>query len=252
MHRLIGTIVVCATLILALGSSSAFAADSPRKYGVEVRGGFGMYDLGDIQPGVLNMQANLNRAQIANTLNENDGGASGGISFLYRPSKHTMWVVGYNAMMDVENSVDSKPDTASGEILMHAGELFLKGMLVATPADFLHLNFGAAVGWYPTNVQVQDNYLRRYNYDATGRAFGLLGSVGIEILPLSRMGIVLEGGGRLVNVQHFSYEVTPGTRTSLPIIGGTRPMEVNLSGAYGSLGLRFYFDKVTKPIDFTR
>jgi len=29
-------------------------------------------------------------------------------------------------------------------------------------------------------------------------------------------------------------------------------MEVNLSGVYGLLGLRFYFDKVTKPVDYSR
>jgi hypothetical protein len=162
-----------------------------------------------------------------------------------------MWEVGYNALLEVTNTVDA-PDTASGEILMHAGEIFVKGNLVATPADYLHLNFGAGVAYYNANLQIQDNYSRRYNYDATGRAFGLIGSAGIEVLPVPRVGIVLQGGARVVNTQSYSYEVSPGTRTNLPVIGGSRTMEVNLSGVYGLLGLRFYFDKVTKPVDYSR
>lgn len=252
MHRLLGTIGVCAALILVLGSGTALAFDSPQKYGVEVRGGFGIYDMGDITPGVESMQANLNRVQIKNTLNTNDAGPAAGLSFLYRPSKHTMWEVGYNSLLEIENSVDTTPDTASGRILMRGSEFFLKGIVVVTPADFLHLNFGGGVGYYGSNLQIEDRKGGRYNYDATGRAFGLVGSAGIELLPTQRIGIVLSGGGRIANTKHFTYETTPGTRSNLSAIGSSRPMEVNLSGVYGSLGLRFYFDKVTKPVDYRR
>jgi hypothetical protein len=252
MHRLLGTIGVCAALILVLGSGTALAFDSPQKYGVELRGGFGVYDMGDITPGIETLRDNLNRVQIANTLNSSDAGPAAGLSLLYRPSKHTMWEVGYNALMEVENTVDSNPDTASGEILMHGSEFFVKGNVVITPADFLNLNVGAGLGYYGANLQIQDRYGRRYNYDAKGRAFGLIGSAGIEVLPTPRLGIVLSGGARVANAKHFTYETTPGTKTSLTAIGSTRSMEVNLSGFYGSLGLRFYFDKVTKPVDFSR
>ena len=44
----------------------------------------------------------------------------------------------------------------------------------------------------------------------------------------------------------------PGVRSAVSVLGGSRPFEVNLTGGYGQLGLRFYFDKVTKPIDFNR
>ena len=252
MHRLIGTIGVCAALILVLGSGTALAFDSPQKYGVEVRGGFGVYDMGDITPGIETMQSNLNRVQIPNTLNSSDAGPAAGMSFLYRPSKHTMWEVGYNALLEVENTVDTTPDTASGEILMHGSEIFVKGIVVATPADFLHVNLGAGLGYYGANLQIQDRYGRRFNYDAKGRAFGLIGSAGIELLPTPRLGIILSGGARVANTKHFSYESTPASQSNLTAIGSTRTMEVNLSGFYGSLGLRFYFDKVTKPIDFKR
>lgn len=253
MHRFIGTIGVCAALILILGSSAALAFESPLKYGVEVRGGFGMYDMSDISTGIETMSNALNDDGIPNTLNQSDVGPAAGLSFLYRPSKHSMWEVGYNALLEVTNSVDA--DTASGEILMHAGEFFVKGYLVATPADYLHLNFGAGLAYYSANLQIQDNHGQRYNYDATGRALGLVGSAGIEILPVPRFGIVLQGGGRMANTQSYAWEESPGTRSNLRIIGGGqtgRTMEVNLSGVYGLLGLRFYFDKVTRPVDYSR
>jgi hypothetical protein len=255
-----GTIGACAALILILGSGTALAFESPLKYGVELRGGFGQYDLSDVRTGVENMHATLNKAHIDNTLNKSDflgrpAGPAAGLSFLYRPSKHTMWEVGYNALLEVTNTVDA-PDTASGEILMHASEFFLKGYLVGTPSEHLHLNLGAGVAYYNANLQIQDNYRRHYYYDATGRAFGLIASAGVELLPLPRFGIVLQGGARVANTQSYSYEVSPGTRTNLPIIGATssssRTMEVNLSGVYGLLGLRLYFDKVTRPVDYSR
>lgn len=252
MHRLMGTIGVCAALILVLGSGAALAFDSPQKYGVEVRGGFGIYDMGDVIPGIVTMQNNLTRVQIANTLDSSSAGPAAGLSFLYRPSKHTMWEIGYNSLLEVSNTVDSRPDSFSGEILMKGSEFFLKGILVATPSDFLNLNFGAGLGYYGANLQIQDRRGQRFNYDAKGRAFGLIGSVGIELLPTPRLGVILSGGGRIANTKHFAYESTPGTWSNLTAIGSTRPMEVNLSGFYGTLGLRFYFDKVTQPVDFTR
>jgi len=260
MHRLIGTIGACAALMLILGSGTALAFESPLKYGVELRGGFGQYDLSDVRTGIENMQGTLNKARIDNTLNKSETGPAAGLSFLYCPSKHTMWEVGYNALLEVTNTVEMTnvdvPDTASGEILMHAGEFFLKGYLVGTPSEHVRLNLGAGVAYYNANLQIQDNRQQRYNYDATGRAFGLVASAGVELLPLPRFGIVLQGGARVANTQSYSYEVLPGTRTNLPIIGATssssRTMEVNLSGVYGLLGLRFYFDKVTRPVDYSR
>jgi hypothetical protein len=188
---------------------------------------------------------------------DRDAGPAAGLSFLYRPSKHTMWEVGYNALLEVTNSVDA-PDSAAGEILMHGDEFFFKGYLVGTPMEWLHLNLGAGLAYYHANLQIQDNFQRRYNYDATGRAFGLVASGGVEILPLPRLGITLQGGARVANTQHYSYESNvpfPGDRGRLVIIGGSstaRTMEVNLSGVYGLLGLRFYFDKVTRPVDYSR
>ena len=44
MHRFFGILLVC-MLVIAAGSNSAFAYDGPHKYGVELRGGFGQYDM---------------------------------------------------------------------------------------------------------------------------------------------------------------------------------------------------------------
>jgi len=253
MHRPFGTILICVALAVALGSSAAFAYDSPQQYGVELRGGFGMYDMGDVTPGIQTLQSDITARRIANSLTEADAGPAAGISFLYRPSRHAMWEIGYNAILDVENSVDTTPDTSSAQILMHSNEFFLKGNLVATVTDRFHVDFGAGVSYYNTELQIQDNNRGRYWYDAVGRGFGLIGGVGLEYLLTQRVGLVAQGGGRIANTSHFTYyDNATRQRTVLPVVNGTRPMEVNMSGAFGQLGLRIYFDKVTKPIDFTR
>ncbi len=257
MLRLFGTVLICSIAVLLLGSSSAFAWDSPQKYGVEIRGGFGKYDMGDVKPGIESLNSAIRKKYGANasTLNEKDNGPMGGFSFLYRPSKHTMWEVGFNALMDVENKAEQRSgtDTTSGQILTHANEFFVKGNVVATITDYLHLDFGGGVSYYNAELQVQDRLNSNYVYDAVGRAFGLVGGVNAELLVTKHMGVVLGGGGRIANANNFSYwDASTNQRKYLKVVGGSRPIEVNLSGAYGQAGLRFYFDPVTKPVDFTR
>ncbi|MBU0509586.1 hypothetical protein KKH27_12225 [bacterium] len=254
MYRILGTGIVCLLVIVALGSMPALAFDSPQKYGVELRGGFGVYDMGDVTTGIESIHRNINRYRpdFKPVLNQTDQGPVGGLSFLFRPSAHTMWEVGYNAILDVENTVDSShPDSASGQVLMHANEFFLKGHVIATLTERFHLDFGAGLSYYNTELQVQDNFRGKYYYDAVGRAWGLIGTVGLEYLLADRVGLCLQAGGRFANTTHFSYEEN-GIRKRLDVIDGTRPMEVNLTGGFGALGLRVYFDRVTKPVDFAR
>jgi len=263
MQRFLGTTLLALLVMVTLGSTSARAYDSPQKYGVEIRGGLGIYDMGDVTNGIRTLQKNLSgmRPTVNSSTSSllgtngdgiNDNGPTGGLSFLYSPSRHTMWEVGYNALLDVNNTVDTQPDTASGQILMHANEFFLKGHVVAMLTDRLHLNFGAGAAYYVSELQIQDNKQRNYYYNVDGPGWGLLGSVGLEFLATDRVGIALSGGGRFATTSHFTYETAPGTRTGFNVLYGSRPMEVNLSGVYAQLGLRLYFDKVTKPVDFTR
>jgi hypothetical protein len=247
MHRFFGILLVCA-LVIAAGSSTAFAYTSPQQYGVELRGGFGQYDLGDVSQGATYMRDEHQ----GNALTTADTGPIGGISLLYRPARHSMWEVGYNAILDVENKVDNTIIDSSGSIVMHANEFFLKANLVPTIGERLSLNLGVGLSYYNVELQIQDDFSKRYNYDAVGRAWGLLGSVGLEYLISDRFGLNLQGGGRIANAANFSYEPTTGVRTGVSVLGGSRPIEVNMSGMYGSVGLRFYFDKVLQPVDFTR
>ena len=252
MQRYFGILLVC-VLVFAPGSNSAYAYDSPHTYGIELRGGFGIYDMGDVNPTTDRMARASNLSDAAAT---SDNGPMGGVSLLFRPARHGLWEVGYNAILDVENTVESTiPDTGgfkNGSILMHANEFFLKAHLVPWIGDRLNFNLGLGLAYYNVELQIQDDFYRQYTYDAVGRAWGLLGSVGLEFLLSDRLGLNVQGGGRLANATHFTYEPTIGVRNGLEIPGGSRPMEVNISGAYGSVGLRVYFDKVFPPVDFSR
>lgn len=50
MNRLIGPCCIATLLTLSVTTSS-FTYDSPRKYGIQLGGGFGMYNMGDIDLG---------------------------------------------------------------------------------------------------------------------------------------------------------------------------------------------------------
>jgi hypothetical protein len=253
MLRHIGTILICFGMLVLLGSSSAFAG-SPQQYGIEVRGGFGQYNMGDVTPGIESIQAAMMAKGITTSLDEKDTGPAGGFSLMFRPTRHSMWEVGFNALFDVNNKSMSIPDTATGQILMHANEFFVKGSVIATVTDKLQLDFGAGLSYYNAELQIQDQATPAYFYDADGRAFGLIGTVGVEYLLTQRVGLTLQGGGRIANTTHFSYiNSSLRVREGLEILpNGGRPFEVNLSGLFGQAGLRFYFDPVTKPVDFTR
>ena len=247
MHRLFGKILLTGILLLSV-TQSGFSYDSPQKYGFQLGGGLGIYDMGDISTGtdyLLSQTAN-------GTLTESDIGPLGNIAFLYSSSRHQMWEIGYNALLDVENKVENAAADTSGQLLMHANEFYVKAHLVTYPSEKLHLNFGIGLAYYNVELQIQDEFSHRFNNDAVGRGWGLLGSLGLELMLKEKIGLYLGAGGRLMNAAHFSYESVPGVRTSLPVLGGSRPMEVNLTGGYANLGLRFYFDQFTKPIDFTR
>jgi hypothetical protein len=245
MHRMFGTILMTGLILLSV-SQAGFSYDSPQKYGIQFGGGMGQYDLGDISQGMDYMKSLADKP----TVNESDMGPVGNVALLFRPSRHQLWEVGFNALLDVENSVQN--DTATGQILMHANEFFLKANVVTYPLEKLHLNLGLGLAYYNAEVQIQDEFSGRFNYDAVGRGWGLIGSAGIELLLQEHLGLYLGGGGRVMNASQFSYESVPGVRTFLPVLGGSRPMEVNLTGGYANVGLRFYFDQFTKPIDFTR
>jgi hypothetical protein len=246
MHRVILTVFLAGLFLLPL-AQTGYAYDAPNKYGLQLGGGFGIYDMGDVTQGTQYM---LNQGP-GNTLTEADSGPMGSLALLYRPGKHQLWEFGFNPILGVENLVENPGADTTGQILMHANEFYIKANAVAVLASRLHLSLGAGLAYYNVEVQVQNDFNRSYAYDAVARAFGLLGSAGLEVGLTERIGLYLGGGGRLTNATNFSYESTPGVRTFLAVPGGSRPMEVNLSGVFGLVAFRFYFDKVTRPIDFT-
>lgn len=247
MNRLMGLLCIATLLTLSV-STSSFAYEGPRKYGVQLGGGFGIYDMGDVTLGTDYLLG----LRPGNTASTADGGPMGNIAIIYRSARHQMWEIGFNPLFDVENLVENSAGDSSGQIVMHGNEFYAKAVIVTYPAERLNLNFGVGLAYYNTELQVQDDFTRRFYYDAVGRAFGLIGSVGLELGLSERLGLYLGGGGRLANSNNFSYESSPGIRSGVTVLGGSRPMEVNLTGGYGQVGLRMYFDKVTKPIDFSR
>ena len=247
MNRLMGLLCIAVLLTLSV-STASFAYETPRKYGVQFGGGFGVYDMGDVALGTDYLLS----TRPGNSATTADAGAMGNFAIIYRPSRHQLWEIGFNPLFDVENVVDNAAGDSSGQLLMHSNEFYAKAVVVTYPSEKLNLNFGVGLAYYNTELQVQDDFTRRFYYDATGRSFGLIGSLGLEFMLSEQTGIYLGGGGRWTNSNNFTYESSPGVRSGVTVLGGSRPMEVNLSGGYAQLGLRLYFDKVTKPIDFSR
>ncbi len=91
MNRLLGLLCIASLLTLSV-STSSFAYEGPRKYGVQLGGGFGIYDMGDVSLGTDYLLG----LRPGNTATTADGGPMGNVAIIYRSARHQMWEIGFN------------------------------------------------------------------------------------------------------------------------------------------------------------
>ncbi|MBM3324495.1 MAG: hypothetical protein FJY66_02375 [Calditrichaeota bacterium] len=229
-------------LVFLLGSGTVWAYDDARKYGMELRGGFSLYQVSDTRD-VLDYYGSSSGAKVT----ESYSGPSGGFSLLWRQEKYFQWNIGYNALLDFES--EAKWNDTTLTLSGRATEIFALGNFVFPVFKSVRLYAGGGVTYL---VAKQDILWQPGNsiFDGTGRALGVIANGSVEIFLGRRLGLNLGGGYRVANVTEMTDVDYSGARSKVVHPLANRAWEADFSGPYMVTGLRIYFDPVTKPIDF--
>ena len=231
------------------------------KFGIQITGGGGMFAMEDINNYFLTPDDDVARGSYT----EAQFGVGGGLAILYRSHDRFRWHVGYN-FLGKDSFEGNFTDLGSGvtSINEHSAtgtEFYVAGYYLYPFSDALHLYFGGGVSIVNATV----DRISRISlgtetsiYDASGSAFGAQLGVGAELMITENMGIAGILGFRLANVRELTYVDVFGSKDELgeyPIEdyvwdaagsgGRSRKVAADFTGAFGELGLRYYFDAAT-------
>lgn len=250
MRKTVGALVVVVSLLWALPVASLAAVDLPHKYGLELQLGGGYLNLADVNDYLPAQSFNgLKPAQKINI------GAQFGFGLLYRQMMDFGWQIGYNHFISV---VDSKFRISDGRIgaeswaeqTLSGGELYA----LATwywPWKQKEIFFGIGPALYSASMDRSvdlvssdgGSHITSASFaDASGRSFGLLTAVGIE-LPLKQdLGLAIQLGGRLGKVSKLTYTDSSDREITVPLNSSSNAsFPVDFSGVFVKINLRGYF-----------
>jgi hypothetical protein len=230
-------------LLLCLKSNPAQAQDDLRKYGIELRGGFSLYQISDTRDVIDYYESKPSAA-----VTQNYAGPSGGFSLLWRQEKHFQWCIGYNSLLNFESDASWNDTTLT--LSSRASEFFVLGNLVFLPIENLRTYIGGGVNFLAAKQDIRwvpGNSV----FDGSGRTFGFLVNGAMELFLGQRVGLCLTGGYRMANVTKMKDVDFSGVSANLahPLVN--RAWEADFSGPFATVGLRIYFDPPAKHIDFS-
>ena len=241
-EMILGASLLCA-LLLFWNPMGALAFDDPHKYGIEFRGGFSLYQVSDTRD-VMDYYQSSTSAVVT----ENYTGPSGGFSLLWRQEKHFQWNIGYNSLINFESEALLHDTTLT--LSARASEFFVLGNFVFDLTRRIQAYVGGGVNF----VVAKQSILWEPGYsvfDGTGRAFGVMVNGAVEIPLGRRVGLCLGGAYRLANITEMTNVDFNNERAKVvhPLVN--RAWEADFSGPTATIGLRIYFDPISKPVDFS-
>lgn len=239
-------LTIALTAIIIISSTLAsFAGDIYHQRGIEIRGGLSMYLFMD--------DPNDWAKQIAPSLSdEMEFAPDFGVSLLYKSHNNFVWNIGYNHMFVSKAAYTIQGDDYEESV--SANEFFLVPSFVLYPEGKLSLSLGLGPSLIMANLDrtspesVYGN-MREF-CGASGRNMGIMGLANIEYLLKPNLGIKIGGGFRSVFIDDIDFIKTDanGTDTSYSVwwtdAAGTetnQPYELDFSGVFGEIGLRWYF-----------
>lgn len=226
------------------------------KFGIQITGTGGMFAMEDINNYFLTPEDGVTRGSYTDA----EYGIGGGLALLYRSHDRFRWHIGYNYLGKDASEVNHTEGgvTSLSEHSVLGNEFYVAGYYLYPFSDALHLYIGG--GFSIINAKVDRiTSVGEYGpaiYDASGNAFGMLASVGAEFMLTDNLAVAGALGFRLANVSELTYTDTDGTKDELGAYptedyvwdagnNTTRKIAADFTGAYGELGIRYYFDAAT-------
>ncbi len=256
--------IICLSLtVIFLIGSSGFSKDLERQYGIELRGGFGLYlDNADPNSFVKNFQGTQGYSQKEYT--ESQGSLTGGFSLLYKSRPYFAWHVGLNVLAtDSATAVATHPtnDDQMGRIYFRTVEIFVSPTFYWNISPRFNLQAGAGPAFYLASLDREnlggaDVVYGDSFYGAHGRSFGFRGELGAELFLSKAVSLRLGGGFRWAQVNRFKYytEFNDPEQPNITLKKGVLAywpgtydtFEVDFSGVFAEVGLRIYFEPAAK------
>ncbi|MCX6641030.1 MAG: outer membrane beta-barrel protein [bacterium] len=255
MRKIQGLAALALICLLSIGST-AWAGDFPHQYGIELRGGYGIY-LDNTDPNNFAKDFFGTSGYTQKEYNKSQGALGGGISVLYKTEEYFAFHVGLNVLSSdsaTAIAVNNANQAQYGRIFTSAVELFVTANYYWNISDRLNLQFGAGPAFYLASLDREstagaDALYGDSFYGAHGRSFGVLGTVGAELFLSDAIALRLGGGFRYAAVSRFKFfreiQDANGTHKEGEIAywpESYNTFETNYSGPFAEVGLRIYFE----------
>ncbi|MDK9700867.1 MAG: hypothetical protein OEM52_12035 [bacterium] len=234
MHVRLSTVLLVGMLTLAVVAS---AAELPKKYGIELRGGYGMAAMEDVN----NMTDTL-WGNGRTTGTKPDGSPSFGLSLLYRTHQNFQWEFGYNSLgmsrFESENSVTKKMSTMD----VKGSEFYIMPTFRWDITEAISWGIGAGPNFCFASA-TRSGDMSDLNFpEANGRTIGGMAKIFAEIGLGESNGIHLSAGYRDHYVDRVRWEDADGNKTVVTISpSNTLNLPIDYSGAFFQVGWRFYY-----------
>ncbi|MCF7811844.1 hypothetical protein K9N50_12750 [bacterium] len=253
MHKTAGMLGLILALLIVFSSSTS-AADSPKKYSVEIQLGGGYYLMDDVNnalpnelniPGVSPDKINI--------------GEQVGVGISYRNLENFGWQFGFNKMafigiqkFRVEAVLPGTPTKSWSEQTTSGAEFYALATWYKPMSSFdLMFGIGPAIYWasLDRSIDIINSASGGYHLttgsftDAKGKSLGIMGSIGLAIPVGSQTDLVIQAGGRYAKVTQLEYE-NPSTAQDKIVYknsGTGSKMTVDFSGGFVKLSIRSYF-----------
>lgn len=252
MHKTAGMLGLILALLIVFSSSTS-AADSPKKYGVEIQLGGGYYLMDDVNNALPN---ELNLPGVSP--DKINIGEQVGVGITYRSLENFGWQFGFNKMAfigiqkyRIEAQLANTPGKSWAEQTVSGSEFYALATWYKPMSSFdLMFGVGPAIYWASLDRSIDiinsagGSHLTTGSFaDANGKSLGVMGSIGIAIPVGSETDIVIQAGGRYAKVSQLKYE-NPSTAQEEIVYknsGTGTKMTVDFSGGFVKLSLRSYF-----------
>lgn len=251
MRKLVGALVVVATLLWSLPSvSNAMGLLTP-KYGLELQLGGGMHFLSDVN----DYLPAANFAGIT-PAEEMMVGMQFGLGMVYRQMPGFGWQFGYNrfvSIVDQKFRITNAPayPESWAEQTLTGGEFY--GLATwYWPWKYFEVSFGLGPAIYTASMDrsidiAQDggSHITSGSFsDASGKSLGVAGAFGIELMIREMIGLNLQLGGRYAKIGKIAYEDPNNAGSDIPVYLNSASgsyLPIDYSGIYLKLSLRGYF-----------
>ena len=233
-----------AILVIFCLSLSAFAGEINHQRAVELRGGAAMYFMMDDPVDWANQfTPNLDK--------EMDFAPGFGLSVLYKSHDNFVWNIGFNHLFAAKTNF--MIGSVEYEETATASEIFLAPGFIFWPESKMNLSISAGPSIVFASLDrigpASSGSLSEF-YGASGRNLGFLAMANLEFALKQDVALKIGGGYRNAFVDQMEFvEVNNGAEAKRQVMwttgGGVetaRSYELDFSGAFIDVGLRYYFN----------